>query len=137
MPSLMKRVLFRSAVATAAVIAVNVVLFVAGGTFGASYVVPDDMAGVETTTLGLFEIVLGTVVPMVLGTALWLGLRRFARGRLVLGLLVGLTVASSLVPFAGDWQSTSKIFLGLMHFTTPLAFLFATKPSSRKCEASG
>ena len=37
----------------------------------------------------------------------------------VWGALVSLTVVLSLVPSAGDWPTTSKAFLGLMHFTNP------------------
>lgn len=124
----MKLLLARSALATGAALMINVALFLLGAALGASYVVPDDMAGEATTTLTVLEIGLGTIMPMVFGAGLWLGLRRFPWGFSALRALVGLTVVLSLVPFAGDWDARSKLFLGLMHFTTPLAFLVAAKP---------
>lgn len=124
----MKPLLTRSALATGAALVLNVALFLVGAALGASYVVPDDMAGDATTTLTVVEIGLGTIVPMVCGVGLWLGLRRFAWGFSALVALVALTVVLSLVPFAGNWEARSKLFLGLMHFTTPVAFLVAAKP---------
>jgi len=125
----MKHLIVRMGMATGAAVAVNLTLYALGAALGASYVVPDDLAGEKTTTLGWVEIVLGTVMPMAIGTLLWLALRRRQRGFVLLSALSGVTVVLSLVPFAGDWGLASKVFLGLMHFTTPIVFLAATRPS--------
>ena len=65
----MKLLLSRLAVAVGAALTVNVALFA----FGASYVVPDDMAGERTTTLTTFESYWHNRIPLSVGTTLWLG----------------------------------------------------------------
>jgi len=119
--------------AIAATTALNVALYFAGKAAGASYIAPQGPDQVLAPVLAV-AVVGATVVSMVIGTLVYLGLRKLApsRGWTIFLALTGLLVVASFLPFGSpDIDGPTKIFLGLMHVTTPAGLLLALAKARR------
>lgn len=121
--------------AVVAAIAVNLLVYYVGVLAGASYIAPQgpDQA---LAPVPWFAVVGATALMMVVGTLVYLGLHKLAPGRAwsIFLVLAGLAVVGSFIPFASPtFELKTKIFLGLMHLTTPavLVYVLAKLRTSR------
>ena len=113
--------------AIVAAIAVNLLVYFMGTLAGASYIAPQgpDQA---LAPVPWFAVVGATAMTMVVGTLVYLGLHKLAPGRgwSIFLALAGLVVVGSFIPFAAPtFDLKTKIFLGIMHLTTPAALIQA------------
>lgn len=120
-----------------AAVAVNLLVYFVGVLAGATYIAPQGPDQV-LAPVPWFAVIGATTLMMVVGTLVYLGLHKLApsRGWSIFLALAGLAVVGSFIPFGSPFDLKTKIFLGLMHLTTPAALLYAlAKVRGRRASA--
>lgn len=103
--------------------AANVAIWLTGRAAGVTFAVPDFRTG-SFTTLGLPQIVLSTVVPILAGAAIWAMLgRRPAGYRIVRFGAVALTFLSLGGPLGLPVAAATRVLLATMHLVAGASFL--------------
>lgn len=118
--------------AIVAACAANASLYFAGLLAGADFIVPHGPTQ-ELGPLGVGGVLGVTAGAMALGTVVFLGLNKLApqKGWAIWCTLAALLFVVSFLPFAGGFAVSTKVWLGLMHVTTPAA-LFVALARTRK-----
>lgn len=112
--------------AVVAAVVVNLLVYFVGTLAGADYIAPQGPDQVLAPVLW-FAVMGATILMMVVGTLVYLGLHKLAPSRAwsIFLVLSGLAVVGSFLPFGSPFDVKTKIFLGLTHLTTPAALLYA------------
>lgn len=118
------RVWRAGATAAVAAAAVNVVILVAAKAAGVQFFVPD-MQG-RIVEVGIGQVALMSILPLMLGTAAAAVAARFSAGlRWIQGAAVGLTLLSFIGPLALDSPASTKLVLSAMHVVAGITFVSA------------
>ena len=122
--------------ATAAELAGNLALLVAGRAAGASFAVPDRGEPGALMQIGPGAVALSTLLPLVVGLGVAaLVTRRWPRTAVALkALAVFITLASIGMPLGADTDTGTRILLAVMHLVVGGAYL-ATVRGTRSASA--
>jgi hypothetical protein len=133
-PSVKSAALQAAAIATAA----NVAIWLAGRAAGVTFAVPDFRTG-AFTTLGLPQILISTVMPILAGAALWAAMaRRPAGPQIVRIAAVAVTVLSLGGPLGLPVAATTRVLLAAMHLVAGAVFLrVVARPPAATAPQSG
>ena len=106
----------------------NVIVFALGTLAGASFVLHNDPA--VPHAVGLVDVLVTSVVPLVLGTGLAVVLQRWWRHALVAGQIVGggLAVLSAAGPLGALADTATVVSLVIMHLLVGVAVVAILAP---------